>query len=157
MHSRDCSQDLWIRPKFLQFFFCVKLEGSILEWLNSVLNIFKWGQFFLPAMHFGKKSVFLWFWFLSFWNQCFFGKCPFLYCCADCSCCSCCSCCCSSEIGLTFLHNVLDPVSSSGSWKRLWSLMTVVERSVSFSQEDLALFSAVLSFDFPFLRILGNE
>ena len=52
---------------------------------------------------------------VSSWNS--GGRClSFYYFAADCGCCICC---CSSEIGLTFLHSALDPVFSSGSWKRL--------------------------------------
>ena len=62
--------------------------------------------------------------------------------------CSCCSCCCSSETDLTFLNSAFDLVSFSGSWKRPLSFTTIVERNVTFSLMDIALFSAVLSFFF---------
>ena len=87
------------------------------------------------------------FFFISSWD--FDIRCSSLYCCADCSCCSCC---CSSEINLIFLHSALDHVSSSGSWKRLWSLTTAVERTVSFPSVDLAFFSPVLSYYFSFAK-----
>ena len=118
-----------------------------MQWFNSVLKVF-----------FNEVSVFTCnaFWeeisvsLVSSWS--FVGGSPSLYCCADCNCCSWC---CSSEIDSIFLHNALAHVSSSGAWKILWSLMIVVERSVSFSPVDKALLSAVLSFDFPFQGFQG--
>ena len=104
--------------------------------------------FFTCNAFWKKNSVSL----VSSWG--FRGRCPALYCCADCSCCGCY---CSSEIILTFLHSALDAVFFSGSWKRVWSLTTVLKRSVSISSVDLALFPAMLLFDFPFLRIPGSQ
>ena len=62
------------------------------------------------------------------WN--FGSRCLSLSCCAANGNCS--ICCCILQIGLTFLRSALEPVSSSGSWKRHGSLKNVVERSVSF-------------------------
>ena len=133
-----------IRWEFLPLF-QMELVGSTPEWINSLLKVF-----------FNEVKVFYVTCILE-WNQCFFFisswdfdiRCSSLYCCADCSCCSCC---CSSEINLIFLHSALDHVSSSGSWKRLWSLTTAVERSVSFPSVDLAFFSPVLSYYFSFAK-----
>ena len=61
MHSRYCSQDLWIRCKFLPLF-QVELEVSTLEWLNTVLKAF-----------FNEVKVFYPQCILE-GNQCFFGS-----------------------------------------------------------------------------------
>lgn len=95
-------------------------------------------KFFLPAMHFGKKSAFLWFpaeaLVVSVLLLCY---------CVYCSCCSCCS---SSGTDLAFLHSALDLVSSLGSWKKPWCLATISERSGTFYPVTLALFLALLLF-----------
>ena len=118
-----------------------------MQWFNSVLKVFfNEVNVFTCNAFWEEISVSL----VSSWS--FVGGYPSLYCSADCSCSSCCCC---SEIGLTFLLNALAHVSSSGAWKILWNLMTVAERSVSFSPVDKALLSAVLSSDFPFQGFQG--
>ena len=133
-------------------FHCFRWNLRVLPWNDLTLS---WRHFLTQSKIFTCNK----FWkeisvsLVSSWS--FGSRCLSLYCCA--ADCNCCICFCSSEIGLTFLQSALDAVSSSGSWKRLWSLTNVMERSASFSPVALALFSAVLSFDFPFLRIPGNQ